>query len=204
MLILISFLEGQKRERNRIENLCLERINCSTTILFKFCRSLEDFNGLKFLSLAGNHLPYFCVDGLLSQETLPESLNLSDTQLDDLSAYHLVSGLIKRHQCEVREINLSQNPLLGFAFFSKLVDLLEVWEQPINLKCINLENCTISVQCQQKLASMLKKRRANNSISSNLTTIYHMDVNKLVGVERDVTNAKDDEEFSLYNIKLGN
>lgn len=44
--------------------------------------------------------------------------------MDDLSAYHLISGLIRREKCEVKEISLAKNPLLGFAFFTKLFDML--------------------------------------------------------------------------------
>ena len=123
MLHLISIMENQGK-KNQIRNLHLERVNCSTTCLFKFCRSIEDFKTLSYLSLAGNHLPYFCIDGLLNQERLPEYIDLSDTRMDDLSAHHLLQGLFKRRRCEVKELSLAKNPLLGFAFFSKVSEML--------------------------------------------------------------------------------
>lgn len=93
---------------------------------------------MRYLSLAGNHLPYFCIDGLLSQETLPDYLDLSDTRMDDLSAYHLVQGLLKREQTVVKEVSLAKNPLLGFAFFSKVTDLLSSCQTPTSLRLLNL------------------------------------------------------------------
>ena len=113
-------------------------------MMFKFCKSIEDFCRLNFLSLEGNHLPYFCIGGLLSQDALPRSINLADTRMDDLTAYHLVSGLIKRKNSEVTEISLARNPLLGFAFFSKVADLLSALEYPVNIKRIDLKDCTVS------------------------------------------------------------
>jgi len=65
--------------------------------------------------------------------------------MDDLSAYYLVTGLIKRNKSEVKELSLAYNPLLGFAFFSKVVDFLASWPYPIKMRLINLEFCTISV-----------------------------------------------------------
>jgi hypothetical protein len=44
--------------------------------------------------------------------------------MDDLSGYNLVSGLIKRTDSEVKELILCSNPLLGFTFFSKIIDLI--------------------------------------------------------------------------------
>jgi hypothetical protein len=44
--------------------------------------------------------------------------------MDDLTAYHLISGVARRR--DVKEVSLAKNPLLGFAFFSQLVDLLEI------------------------------------------------------------------------------
>ena len=123
MLALIGFLDAQKG-RNAVRNLHVERVNCSSTAMFKFCRSLEDFGSLKFVSLSGNHMPYFCIDGILSQEHLPEYLDLSETNMDDLSALHLVQGLISREKCEVKELSLARNPLLGYQFYNKVSDML--------------------------------------------------------------------------------
>jgi hypothetical protein len=96
LLHLISFMERLKSGPNTLRSLYLERINVSHTILFKLCKSLSNFYGLAELSLAGNHLPYFCIDALVNSKKLPQGLKLSDTRMDDLSAFSLVSRIIRQ------------------------------------------------------------------------------------------------------------
>lgn len=56
----------------------------------KFCQSVTDFTSLKHLNISGNYLPFFCVDALANSLNLPLTLDLSDTRLDDLSAFHFL------------------------------------------------------------------------------------------------------------------
>jgi hypothetical protein len=96
MLHVISFMERLKPGQNTLRSLYLERINVSQTIMFKLCKSISSFYGVVELSLSGNHLPYFCIDALVNAKTLPQGLKLSDTRMDDLSAFSLVSRIIKQ------------------------------------------------------------------------------------------------------------
>jgi hypothetical protein len=70
LLHLISFMERLKSGPNTLRSLYLERINVSHTILFKLCKSLS--------------------------KKLPQGLKLSDTRMDDLSAFSLVSRIIRQ------------------------------------------------------------------------------------------------------------
>jgi len=63
--------------------------------MFKLCKAISNFQDLEEISLCGNHLPYFCVDAISSSKNLPKNLILSDTRMDDLSAYHILSKIIK-------------------------------------------------------------------------------------------------------------
>jgi len=129
---------GKAAKKNRIKNLHLERINCTTTALFRFCRSLEDLpSDLHYLNLGGNNIPYFCIDGMLAQKRLPKYLDLSDTRMDDLTAFHLVTGLI-RNKHRTMEVSLARNPLLSFAFFTKVSDFLTTIQYKYKLKLLNL------------------------------------------------------------------
>lgn len=147
LLQVLSFFE-KPTKKNRIKNLHLERVNCSATALFRFCRSVEALPAdLHYINLGGNNIPYFCVDGMLAQKRLPKYLDLSDTRMDDLTAFHLVSGLVK-HQHRTVEVSLARNPLLSFAFFTKLSDFLaSATTGKLKLKLLNLQHCTISEQC---------------------------------------------------------
>jgi len=115
VLQLINFMDRQRAIKNKITSLYLDRINCSQTIMFKLCRSVGTFTGLEMLSLSGNHLPYFCVDSLVNTKKLPRVLLLSDTRMDDLSAFHLLSSVLKQKQ--VRHLDLSKNLMLGFPLY---------------------------------------------------------------------------------------
>ena len=63
-------------------------------MMLKLCKCLGG-QSLSFLDLSGNHLPYFCIDALVNQsEGLPQRLDLTNTRLNDLSAYRLISAAL--------------------------------------------------------------------------------------------------------------
>jgi len=97
MLNVISFLERLKPSANTLRSLYIERVNVSHTIMFKFCKCISNFYGIIEVSLSGNHLPYFCIDALVNAKKLPQGLRLSDTRMDDLSAFSLCSRIIKHN-----------------------------------------------------------------------------------------------------------
>ena len=65
---------------------------------------------LKELNLSGNHLPFYCIDAIVKNTDMVR-LDVSDCNLDDLSAYHIIS------KTNLKEVNLSYNPMLAFAFY---------------------------------------------------------------------------------------
>lgn len=160
MLNLISFLERLKPGKNAIRSLYVERVNVSHTILFKFCKSISNFAGIIEISLSGNHLPYFCIDALMNAKTLPQGLRLSDTRMDDLSAFGLVSRIIKQGNCNgegIRQLDLSRNPLLSYPFYTKLAEVIQQ-NSPCSLEAIDLHFCTISEQCINKIGKLLSQK----------------------------------------------
>jgi hypothetical protein len=65
-------------------------------MMLKLCQAVCNMSGLRLLNLSGNNLPFFCVDALANSSWLPRILDLSDTRMDDLTAYHLLQILVKR------------------------------------------------------------------------------------------------------------
>jgi hypothetical protein len=98
------------------------------------------------VSLSGNKLPYFCIDALVNSIHLPQGVRLSDTKIDDLSAYSLVSQIVKssasKNPIGVCQLDLSANPLLSYPFYKQLLILIKS-SAPSSIKTIDLRKCSI-------------------------------------------------------------
>ena len=130
--------------------LNLPRLNCSTAMMLKLCKCFGG-QSLSFLNLSGNYLPYFCIDALVNQsEGLPHKLDLTNTRLNDLSAYRLISAALQDDSRRAQEIILAKNPLLSNSLCQKVVELLSL--NPVNKLCVlNLDSCSISEKNLVKL-----------------------------------------------------
>ena len=167
----------------------------SHTIMFKLCKSIADFQGLKELNLSGNHLPYFCIDALCNNKRLPAGLRLSDTRLDDLSAYQLTSKLVKS-EIGVMQLDISRNPLLSYPFYQKLADLLKRHPGSI-LKTIDMRYCTISDQCLTKIGKLLTKK---TRIASDISDFVPMNRSIADFTMEDILQSQEKEPFSQIDM----
>ena len=89
----------------------------SDSLLLKLIDVLPELH-LRELSLSGNHISYFCIESFTNhfREHLKDLdvLDLSNTKMTDKSGIDLFETVIQ--DSNVRSLNLSRNPGLGFKF----------------------------------------------------------------------------------------
>jgi hypothetical protein len=55
---------------------------------------------------------------------------------------------MNRKCCEVKEVSLARNQLLGYSFYNKIADFLRRINRPVGLRVLNLTDTTVPVDCQ--------------------------------------------------------
>lgn len=73
---------------------------------------------------------------LQDDTSLLRLLELSNTKLDELSAFQLMQGVLAYSTLE--SLNLSNNPQLGYTFSHKLIEMVEKHSQKFLLSDLDL------------------------------------------------------------------